>query len=65
MLVSKIDWVTDREDVVLPKSVEVPDGMSDDEIAEYLLNEYGFPVECYVRPWNDDIDEDTFGLHCL
>ena len=44
MLVSRIIWVTDGEDVKLPTEVEVPDGYSDDEVADYLSDTYGWLV---------------------
>ena len=62
MEVTKIKWETDGEVVDLPTKVEVEDGMSDDEIADYLSDTYGWLVEGFSLPMgNDDIDE--FGMY--
>ena len=62
MKVSNIKWVTDGEDVKLPTEVEVNDDFSDDEIANYLSDTYGWLVEGFSLPMdNDDIDE--FGMY--
>ncbi len=61
MIVSDIEWVTDGEDVELPTEVEVDDDLSDDEIADYLSDTYGWLVESFSLPMNDDIDE--FGIY--
>lgn len=42
MLVSGIIWETDGEVVDLPTEVEVDDNLSDDEIADYLSDTYGW-----------------------
>ena len=62
MLVSRIIWVTDGEDVKPPTEVEVPDGYSDDEVADYLSDTYGWLVEGFALPMDDD-DVDSFGLY--
>ena len=40
MTVSRIEWETDCEAVSLPTEVEVPNGLDDDGIAEYLSDTY-------------------------
>lgn len=62
MQVSNIKWVTDGEDVDLPTEVEVPDNMEDDEIADFLSDTYGWLVEGFSLPM-DDNDIDVFGLY--
>ena len=64
MLVTDIKWVTDGYDIVdLPKEVEVPNGMDDDEIADYLSDTYGFLMEGFALPFDEDKDIDEFGLN--
>ena len=46
--VTDIDWETDDEDVDLPASVLIPSSVVEDEIADYLSDEYGFLVRGYV-----------------
>ena len=46
--ITDIDWETDDEDVDLPASVLVPSSVVEDEIADYLSDEYGFLVRGYV-----------------
>ena len=62
MQVTNIKWVTDGEDVDLPTEVEVPDNMEDDEIADFLSDTYGWLVEGFSLPM-DDNDIDVFGLY--
>lgn len=62
MKVTDIKWVTDGEVVDLPCEVEVNDNMSDDEIADYLSDTYGWLVEGFTVPMTDD-DIDRFGLY--
>ena len=62
MLVSDIIWDTDGQNVNLPKEVEVSDNMSDDEVADYLSDTYGFLVEGFSLPMGDD-DIDYFGQY--
>ena len=62
MEVTNIKWVTDGEVVDLPTKVEVEDGMSDDEIADYLSDTYGWLVEGFSLPMDDD-DIDKFGTY--
>jgi len=61
MKVSDIKWVTDGEVVELPTEVEVNDDLSDDEIADYLSDTYGWLVEGFALPMDDDVDE--FGMY--
>ena len=60
MLVTDIKWETDGYDVELPTEVEVEDGMTDDEIADYLSDTYGWLVNEFALPMDDD-DIDPFG----
>lgn len=40
---TNIIWDTDGEDVDLPKEIEIPDGMADeDEISDYITDQTGF-----------------------
>jgi len=50
MKVSNIKWETDGEVVDLPTEVEVNDDLSDDEIADYLSDTYGWLVEGFSLP---------------
>lgn len=51
--VVNIDWDIDKEDgydeeeIVLPSSMDVPDGIPDDQIADYLSNQTGFCVRSF------------------
>lgn len=56
MKVTDIKWVTDGADVSLPTEVEVPDNLDDDAIADYLSDEYGFLMEGFTLPTDDDRD---------
>lgn len=60
MKVTDIDWETDGEVVDLPSEVDVDDNMSDDEIADYLSDTYGWLVNGFSLPMDDD-DRDYFG----
>lgn len=62
MQVTNIKWVTDGEDVDIPTEVEVPDNMEDDEIADFLSDTYGWLVEGFSLPM-DDNDIDVFGIY--
>ena len=62
MLVSNIEWETDGEIVSLPTEVEVDDNMSDDEVADYLSDTYGWLVNGFSLPM-DDNDIDEFGMY--
>ena len=42
-----VNWDTDREKVDLPKVVKIPDYIDDDEITDYLSDEYGWCVNSY------------------
>ena len=49
-LVTDIKWDTDGEIVDLPKSIEVPSYLQDDEIADYLSDKYGWCIfSLYVQ----------------
>ena len=60
MKVTNIKWETDGVDVELPREVEVVDNMSDDEIADYLSDTYGWLVDSFAVPMTDN-DRDYFG----
>ena len=60
MKVTNIKWETDGVDVELPREVEVDDNMSDDEIADYLSDTYGWLVDSFAVPMTDN-DRDYFG----
>ena len=60
MLVTDIIWDTDGYEADLPNEVEVPDGLSDDEVADYLSDTYGWLVHSFALPM-DDGDCDEFG----
>lgn len=62
MLITNITWETDGADVSLPQEVEVPDGLTNEQIADYLSNEYGFLVDSCAVPMTDE-DIDNFGLY--
>jgi hypothetical protein len=64
MKATDIKWVTDGADVNLPTEVEIPTGIEndDDEIADFLSDEYGFLVESFSLPMTDD-DIDEFGCY--
>ena len=60
MKVTNIKWETDGEVVDLPTEVEVDDNLSDDEVADFLSDEYGWLVNGFSLPM-DDNDKDYFG----
>lgn len=61
MKATNIKWVTDGEDIELPTEVEIPTEIEDDDaITDYLSDTYGFLVESYSLPM-DDNDRDYFG----
>ena len=60
MRVTNIKWETDGEVVDLPTEVEVDDNLSDDEVADFLSDEYGWLVNGFSLPM-DDNDRDYFG----
>jgi hypothetical protein len=62
MIVSDIKWETDGEVVDLPTEVEVDDDLDEDEIVDYLSDEYGWLVESFALPMDDD-DIDEFGMY--
>lgn len=62
MKVTDIKWETDGVDVELPREVEVDDNMSDDEIADYLSDTYGWLVDSFAVPMTDN-DRDYFGKY--
>ena len=63
MKATNIKWVTDGAEVNLPSEVEIPQTIADsgdDAITDYLSDSYGFLVEGYALPM-DDNDRDYFG----
>ena len=60
MKITDIIWDTDGNDVALPMEVEVEDNLTDEEVAEYLSDTYGYLVEAFSMPMTDD-DRDYFG----
>ena len=62
MKVTNIKWQTDGEDVNLPSEVEVDNHLSDEEIADYLSDTYGWLVDSFSLPMDDD-DIDEFGMY--
>lgn len=44
---TEIEWDTDEEDAELPDEVFIPWNIFDDDIADYLSDEYGFCVRDY------------------
>ena len=60
MIVSDIIWETDGKEIDLPTEVEVDDDLSDDEIADYLSDTYGWLVISFALPMDDE-DRDYFG----
>ena len=48
----KVYWDVDPdlsvEELGLPDIVEVPETMDDDDIADYLSNEYGYCIDSYI-----------------
>lgn len=43
-----IDPDINVEELDLPEVVEIPESMDDDDIPEYLSNEYGYCVASYI-----------------
>lgn len=61
MKVTDIIWETDGEVVDLPSEVEIDDDdVLEDEIADYLSDTYGWLVESFALPM-DENDIDAFG----
>ena len=60
MTITDIIWDTDNENVALPTEVEVEDQLTDEEVADYLSDTYGYLVEGFAMPMTDD-DRDYFG----
>lgn len=47
----KVDWdVDDKSDLkYLPKTVEIPGNVDDEDVSDYLSDEYGFCVNAWIR----------------
>ena len=54
MTITHIIWETDGNDVTLPTEVEVEDSLTDEEVADYLSETYGYLVEAFSMPMTDD-----------
>jgi len=54
MQITDIDWDTDSEDVGLPSTVMVPSDLEEDEIADYLSDNYGWLVNGFVMNAEED-----------
>jgi hypothetical protein len=50
-IASNIEWEVDNEDIIdeleLPDEVEIPNEIHEDDITDYLSDEYGFLVRSY------------------
>ena len=44
-----VNWDTDNQKVDLPKIVEIPNYVEDDDVADYLSDEYGWCVNSYTE----------------
>lgn len=63
MKITDIKWDCDgldQEELDLPSEVEVPNELEEDEIADWLSDEYGWCVEYFSIPLTDDM-HDEFG----
>jgi len=58
MRVKQIDWETDGVEVELPTAVTVPSDLEEDEIADYLSDQYGWLVNGFV------MEAESFGAEC-
>ena len=54
-----IKWDTDNEIIDLPTEVEIPEGYSEDEVADYLSDEYG----CCVFSFDIDADKKRYEIY--
>ena len=61
MRVTNIIWDTDGESVDLPTEVDIIDNIDNDEVADYLSDEYGYLVESYFLPENETEFYDNLG----
>ena len=43
-----VNWETDNQKVDLPKEVEIPDDIKEEDISDYLSDKYGW----LVNSWN-------------
>lgn len=48
MEATDIEWRTDGEQVDLPKTVEIPDDIEEEDIVDWLSDTYGWDVSCFV-----------------
>lgn len=44
-----VNWDTDEENIDLPKVVEIPNYVENDDVADYLSDKYGWCVNSYVE----------------
>ena len=54
----------DAEDLNLPNEVEILDYLEEDEIADFLSDEYGFCVLSFDIEEEDDIEEEITCPYC-
>lgn len=65
MKITDIVWdceELDQDEIGLPSEVEVPDEVEEDEIADWLSDEYGWCVLYFCAPLTDEMN-DEFGEH--
>jgi len=43
-----VKWETDGAQVDLPEEVDIPEGIEEDEIADWLSDEYGWLVNSFL-----------------
>lgn len=57
-----IKWETDGYDVELPNEVQIPNGISEDEVTDYLSDTFGWLINSYELEFDaDDEYTDHFG----
>lgn len=61
MRVTNILWDTDGESVDLPTEVDIIDNIDEDEVADYLSDEYGYLVESFFLPEKENEFYDNLG----
>ena len=48
-MIIKVEWETDGEDVDLPEFVQVPEDLEDEQVSDWLSDEYGWLVLGWER----------------
>ena len=57
-----IKWETDGYDVELPNEVQIPNGIGEDEVTDYLSDTFGWLINSYELEFDgDDEYTDYFG----